>query len=72
MLNFPTLFEVVAYFTENGYTAASGEKAFKFYNDAEWVDSKGNKVRNWKQKMQGVWFREENKLPQQKKATWVS
>lgn len=61
MLKFPTLFEVVAYFTENGYTASAGEKAYKFYNDAEWVDSKGNKVINWKQKMQGVWFRDENK-----------
>lgn len=58
----PTLAEVVDYFFESGYTKSSGEKAFKYYNDAGWKDSKGNKVRNWKQKMQGVWFKDENKI----------
>jgi len=58
----PILEEVVSYFTENGFTKISAEKAFRYYNDADWKDSKGNKVRNWKQKMQGVWFKPENKI----------
>lgn len=57
----PTILEVVQYFKENGYTENSGERAFKFYNVADWIDSKGNKVLNWKQKMQSVWFKDENK-----------
>ena len=69
---FPTISEVVGYFVENGYTQVAGEKAFRFYNEANWVDSKGNKVRNWKQKMQGVWFKDENKAKEVKKATWVA
>jgi len=56
----PILEEVETYFEENGYLKSAGAKAFKFYNDADWIDSRGNKVRNWKQKMQGVWFKSEN------------
>jgi hypothetical protein len=56
----PTLSEVQEYFKANGYSNA--DKAFQFYNEANWHDSKGNKVKNWKQKMQGVWFKEENKI----------
>jgi hypothetical protein len=56
----PSEIEVIAYFAENGYTSEAATKAFKFYNTADWHDSKGNKVKNWKQKMQGVWFTDEN------------
>ena len=56
----PLLNEVIAYFEENKYTKDSAEKAFNYYNIANWKDSKGNQVKNWKQKMQGVWFKEEN------------
>lgn len=56
----PELLEVESYFEENGYTPESAKKAFKYYSTAEWHDSKGNKVKNWKQKMQAVWFKEEN------------
>jgi hypothetical protein len=55
----PTLKEVETYFKENGYTNA--KKAFDYYEAANWHDSKGNPVKNWKQKMQGVWFKDENK-----------
>jgi len=57
----PTLEEVVNYFELNGYTKQSADRAFNYYSTADWVDSKGNKVRNWKQKMISVWFKEENK-----------
>jgi hypothetical protein len=57
----PTIDEVELYFKDNGYTKESAIKAYNFYDVANWVDSKGNKVKNWKQKMQGVWFKDENK-----------
>jgi hypothetical protein len=57
----PTVEQVVSYFTEQGYIASAGVKAWKYYNVADWTDSKGTKIMNWKQKMQGVWFKDENK-----------
>lgn len=57
----PTLDEVVSFFKEKGYTQKSAQKAFDYYNIADWVDSKGAKVKNWKQKMHAVWFTDENK-----------
>jgi len=58
----PQQFEVIGYFIENGYTKELAEKAFKYYETGNWSDGKGNKVKNWKQKMQSVWFKEENKV----------
>jgi uncharacterized protein YdaU (DUF1376 family) len=57
----PELKEVVEYFRDNGYTSDSAKKAFEYYSVADWHDSKGSKVKNWKQKMRGVWFKPENK-----------
>ena len=57
----PVISDVISYFEENGYTKQSAEKAFKYYSVANWKDSKGDQVKNWKQKMQGVWFKDENK-----------
>jgi hypothetical protein len=57
----PTLTDVVSYFLANGYTKETAEKAYKYYNEAGWKDGNGKKVINWKQKMQGVWFRDEHK-----------
>lgn len=56
----PTLPEVIKYFFDNGYSIESAKKAFKYYSEANWKDSKGNQVRNWKQKMIAVWFKDEN------------
>lgn len=58
----PSLEEVVCYFKENNYPENLAQKAFSFYNSANWKDSKGNEVKNWKQKMIGVWFKDENKV----------
>jgi len=60
--NIPTLQEVKSYFAEKGYREDVAERAYEFYNVADWHDSKGKKVKNWKQKMQSVWFKDENKL----------
>lgn len=58
----PTEEEVIKYFEDNGYKKEIAKKAWKFYEVAKWIDSKGNKIINWKQKMIGVWFKEENKI----------
>jgi hypothetical protein len=58
----PTLSDVQSYFQENGYSIESANKAFNYYASANWIDSKNNKIKNWKQKMIGVWFKEENKI----------
>lgn len=58
----PTLEEVKAYFKENGYREDTAERAFKGYDVAGWIDSKGKKILNWKQKMIQVWFKDENKV----------
>ena len=57
----PTLELVRLYFIENGYSETSANKAYEYYNSANWHDSNGKQVKNWKQKMQGVWFKDENK-----------
>lgn len=57
----PTKEEVIAYFEECGYRKEVGERAFNYYSSAGWKDSSGKPVKNWKQKMQGVWFKEEHK-----------
>lgn len=57
----PSLDDVKIYFKENGYSETTAITAFNFYNSADWFDSKGNKVKSWKQKMISVWFKEENK-----------
>ena len=65
--NPPSLAEVIKYFFDNGYSIETAKKAFKYYNEADppWTDSRGNKIRGWKQKMVGVWFKDENRAPVQ-------
>jgi hypothetical protein len=65
----PELNEVEVFFQANGFSRELGEKAFRYYADADWKDSKGNKVLNWKQKMRGVWFKDENKNNGQQQQT---
>jgi len=59
----PTLQEVIEYFDKEGYTADGAKKAFNYYNSADWCDSSGRKVVNWKQKMIANWFKDFNKKP---------
>jgi hypothetical protein len=58
----PTLEEVLAYFEEHKYKKTEAEKAYHFYNNRNWSDSNNRPVKNWKLKMQEVWFKEENKI----------
>ena len=61
----PSIDEVEKYFVDNGYTYAGARSAWNYYEAGNWCDSKGNKVKNWKQKMRGVWFRDEFKINKQ-------
>jgi hypothetical protein len=73
--NIPSLTDVINYFKEKGYTEESAKKAFNYYQQSVtgsqnyWRDGKGNTIKNWKQKMIGVWFKPENELPKPKEST---
>lgn len=58
----PSLVEVEEYFVANGYKKEIGKKAWMGYDTANWFDSKGSPILNWKQKMINVWFKEEHKI----------
>ena len=55
----PVLNDVLVYFDENGYSKEAATKAFNYYTNLGWKNSKGNQVINWKNTMQ-VWFTPEN------------
>jgi len=54
--------DIKIYFLQNGYSENSAKKFYDYYSIANWKDSKGNQVKNWKQKAQAVWFKPENKI----------
>lgn len=60
--NPPLLSEVKSYFFENEYSEQAAIKMFNSYSVANWIDSYGKPVLNWKQKAINVWFRPENKI----------
>ena len=64
----PTIEEVKKYFVEKGYNEETAIRAFSGYDTANWFDTKGNPILNWKQKMINVWFKDENKT--KTAATW--
>jgi hypothetical protein len=55
----PAKEEVVDYFNEKGYTEEAAKKAYEYYAEGGWKDSKGKPVKNWRQKMIAVWFKPE-------------
>ena len=57
----PSLDEVVEYFDDNGYTRDAAERAYAYYTERNWIDSKGAQVKNWKSKCIAVWFKPENR-----------
>ncbi len=57
----PTKQEVIDYFVENGYREDVATEAWMYYQEGDWHDKNGDKVKNWKQKMRGVWFKSETK-----------
>jgi len=58
----PSLSDVVFFFTSNGYLEEVAKKAFSTYEKLKWFDTMGNPIKDWKGKMQKVWFKDENKF----------
>ena len=58
----PGIDEAVIYFTENGYREDIARKAYRYYEANNWHDKNGKQIINWKQKMNSVWFKPENKI----------
>jgi hypothetical protein len=57
----PLLVDILQYVKEKGYKEEIAVKFHEYYSVNDWKDSKGNKVKNWKQKLIAVWFKDENK-----------
>jgi hypothetical protein len=66
----PTEQEVIEFFTANGYRSDIASNAFNYYDSASWRDSRGKAVINWKQKMRGVWFKDEHKAKESNQPTY--
>ena len=66
----PSEQEVIEYFTANGYRSDIASNAFNYYESAQWRDSRGKPVINWKQKMRGVWFRDDHKAKESNQPTY--
>jgi len=57
----PTSEEFNSFCLENGFEHIA-KKAFDYYSGNDWKDNQNKKVKNWKLKLQSVWF-DENKNP---------
>jgi len=66
----PTLQDVKDFFALKGYTVQSATTAFNHYDLANWHDTEGKPVKSWKQKMNTVWFKPENKIPPAEDKNW--
>lgn len=58
----PSLEDFKQYCLEKGYLPELAEKAFSYYDSADWKDSNGKQVKSWKQKLISVWFKPEMKI----------
>lgn len=65
----PTAIEVIEFFKEKGFPEDHARRAWEYYDSAGWVDSKGNQVRNWKQKFIANWMKESDKTKSNGQAT---
>jgi uncharacterized protein YdaU (DUF1376 family) len=57
----PSFEEFEKYCIENEFGHIA-DRAYKYYSAADWHDGQGKTIKNWKQKLQGVWFQEKNKI----------
>ena len=56
----PTFDEYFEYCKSGGFPDIA-ERSFKGYQENNWHDSHGNPVKNWKSKLQMVWFKDSNR-----------
>ena len=57
----PTLEEWLDFCTEKGLKQQRMTEAYEGYECAGWKDSRGNQIKNWKQKILNVWCKDENR-----------
>ena len=68
----PTVEEIAEYCRERG-NGVDAQKVHDYYSAAEWKDSTGKPVKNWKQKIISVWEeKERDRIPQQTNAPDLS
>jgi len=60
----PALEDFTKYAEERGFKKEVAETAWHHYNNLGWKDSKGTQISVWKNKLNAVWFKEENKIKQ--------
>lgn len=54
----PTLEEMQEYCIVKGHDESLGERAFNYYDELGWKDKNGKPVKNWKNKLIKVWFKD--------------
>lgn len=57
----PNFEEVKEYILSKGFNETLAKKVFEYYDTANWHDSRGVKVKNWKQKILANWLTDNNK-----------
>ena len=58
----PSLEDVEKYFTAHDFPLSLAKRAWEGYQENNWIDTKGNEIKNWKLKMVQVWFKDELKI----------
>ena len=56
----PTFNELRSYCVENGMEDLDYEYVFNYYEDSNWVDTNGNKIKNWKLRVR-TWYKNDKK-----------
>lgn len=58
----PTLEEVKEYFKSRNLLESTAQRFYDYYTAGCWKDGKGDRIKNWKQKVISVWDKPENKI----------
>lgn len=62
----PTLEEVKEYFNSRNLLESTAQRFYDYYTAGCWKDGKGDRIKNWKQKVIAVWDKPENKIKTEK------
>ena len=57
----PTIEEVKEYFESRNLLESTAQRFYDYYTAGCWKDGKGNRIKNWKQKVIAVWDKPENR-----------
>jgi hypothetical protein len=64
----PTLEEIKQYILEKGLKV-NAEQFYNYFTEGNWIDAKGNKVKNWKQKLL-TWNKYQVDVKEEKKTNY--